>query len=142
MAFLDWTDSLSVNYRLIDADHKKLIEMINKLHDASTQENNHAAAENALDQLVDFTKVHFVHEETLMRKMAYPQIIPHKIEHDRLMQQIEDFRKRYAAGQVGLSMDTVVFLRNWLCDHIIKVDFMLGAFLAKLNPAGAGAEAG
>ena len=131
MAFLEWTENLSINFRLLDADHKRLIELINKLHDASLVPNNNTAAQNAMAQLVDFTKTHFIHEETLMRKTAYPQFIPHKIEHDRLMKQIEDFRKRYAAGQVGLSQDTVVFLRTWLCDHIMKVDHYLGEWLAK-----------
>ena len=134
MAFLDWTDSLSVGFKLLDTDHKKLFDAINALHDASVKENNHAEAERTLTQLIDFTKVHFVHEETLMRKMAYPQIIPHKIEHDRLMNQIEDFHKRYTAGQVGMSIDTVIFLRTWLCDHILKVDILLGNWLAKHMP--------
>lgn len=131
MAFLDWTESLSVNSRLLDADHKRLIELINKLHDASANAANHEAAIAAVDLLIDFTKTHFIHEETLMRKTAFPKFIPHKIEHDRLLKQIEDFRKRYIAGQAGLSQDTVVFLRTWLCDHIISVDIHLGNWLAK-----------
>ncbi|MDD2324536.1 MAG: bacteriohemerythrin [Alphaproteobacteria bacterium] len=131
MAFLEWSDSLSVKSRLLDTDHKRLIELINKLHDASLDAQNRAGAEAAIALLVDFTKTHFIHEETLMRKTAYPQFIPHKIEHDRLIKQIEDFRARYAAGQVGLSQDSIVFLRTWLCDHITKVDTYLGAWLAK-----------
>lgn len=131
MAFLDWDDSLSVKSRLLDTDHKRLIEHINKLFEASQEGANHALAESAMYSLVEATKTHFTHEETLMRKTAYPQFIPHKIEHDRLIKQLEDFQKRYAAGQVGLSRDSVVFLRTWLCDHIIKVDVNLGAWLAK-----------
>ncbi|HAX91739.1 MAG TPA: hemerythrin [Rhodospirillaceae bacterium] len=133
MAFLDWSDILSVHYRLIDADHKKLIDLINRLHDASVNGDSHAGATNALKQLMDFTKAHFVHEETLMRKTAYPQIIPHKIEHDRLTKQLEDFLNRFESGQAGLSQDTVVFLRTWLCDHIIEVDIHLGRWLAKFE---------
>lgn len=138
MAFIDWTDSLSVNYRLLDADHRRFIEFLNKLYDASHEGHDHQAAVAAMNMLVDFTKTHFIHEETLMRKTAYPQFIPHKIEHDRLLKQIEDFRQRYAAGQVGLSRDTVVFLRGWLCDHIVKVDVHLGRWLAKHAPSAQG----
>jgi len=131
MAFLEWTDSLTINFRLLDTDHKRLIDLINKLHDASLDTTDPAAGQNALNQLVDATRTHFVHEETLMRKTAYPQFIPHKIEHDRLMKQIEDFRKRLISGQVGLSQDTIVFVRTWFCDHIIKVDRYLGEWLNK-----------
>ncbi|MFA6280819.1 MAG: bacteriohemerythrin [Bdellovibrionales bacterium] len=133
MAFLDWSDSLSVHYRLIDADHKKLVELINNLHGLGESAGTPSAVGAAVKQLTDFFKTHFVHEETLMRKTAYPQIIPHKIEHDRLMKQLEDFGTRLEAGQVGLSQDTVVFLRTWLCGHILEVDSHLGAWLAKLE---------
>ena len=131
MAFLDWSDSLSVNSRLLDTDHKRLIDLINGLHVASLNLANPSGSAAAMDVLVDFTKTHFVHEETLMRKTAYPQFIPHKIEHDRLMKQLEDFRKRFDAGQITLSLDNIVFLRTWLCDHIVKIDAHLGAWLAK-----------
>ncbi len=137
MAFLDWTDSLSIGYRLLDTDHKRLIELVNRLHDASEQGQNQASLLAIIDALIDYTKTHFVHEETLMRKTAYPQFIPHKIEHDRLIRQIEDMRKRFAAGQIGLSRDTIVFIRTWLCDHIVKVDRSLGEWLVKHEPQGA-----
>lgn len=134
MAFLDWSDALSVHYRLIDTDHKKLIDIINRLYDLSTEDRGTAAAGATIKQLMDFTKTHFVHEETLMRKTAYPQFIPHKIEHDRLTKQLTDFSNRFEAGQAGLSQDTVVFLRTWLCDHILEVDVHLGRWLAKFEP--------
>lgn len=137
MAFLDWTDSLSVGFRLLDTDHKRLIELVNKLHDASEQGQGSASLLAVIDALIDYSKTHFIHEETLMRKTAYPQFIPHKIEHDRLIRQIEDMRKRFAAGQIGLSRDTIVFIRTWLCDHIIKVDRSLGDWLVKHEPQGA-----
>lgn len=134
MAFLDWTESLSVGFRLLDADHKRLIDLINKLHDASEVNASSPAVLSALDALIDYARTHFVHEETLMRKTAYPQFIPHKIEHDRLMVQIEELRKRMAAAQTGVSKDTTVFLRTWLCDHIIKIDRFLGEWLVKVEP--------
>ncbi|MGE4351698.1 MAG: bacteriohemerythrin [Bdellovibrionales bacterium] len=131
MPFLEWSDELSVKFRLMDTDHKRLMDLINKLYDANGQEGSHAAVESAIVQLIEATKLHFVHEETLMRKTAYPQFIPHKIEHDRLVKQLEDFQKRYAAGQVGLSPESVLFLRTWLFDHIKSVDVPLGAWLSK-----------
>ncbi|MDD3181976.1 MAG: bacteriohemerythrin [Alphaproteobacteria bacterium] len=131
MPLIEWSESLSVKSRLLDADHKRLIDVINKLYDASQKGSNHAGVETAMEQLLSLTKTHFIHEETLMRKSAYPQFIPHKIEHDRLIKQLEDFQKRYAAGQVGLSNESVAFLRTWLCEHITSVDVSLGEWLSK-----------
>lgn len=134
MAFLEWSDSLSVGFRLLDADHKRLIDIINSLYEASKDEASTTTITSILDSLISYTKTHFIHEETLMRKTAYPQFIPHKIEHDRLIGQIEDLRKRYAAGQIGLSQETIIYMRTWLCDHIIKVDRSLGDWLVKYVP--------
>lgn len=134
MAFLDWSESLTLGFRIMDSDHKKLVEIVNKIHQLSAQPTTPAVALAGLDELINFTKTHFTHEETLMRKTAYPQFIPHKIEHDRLLSQIDDLRKRFEAGQVGLSQDTVVYLRTWLCDHIIKVDRFLAEWLLKYEP--------
>ncbi len=134
MAFLDWSDELSVDYRLLDSDHKRLIDIINKLHDSSQNSADRTAVLTLFGELISYTRTHFVHEETLMRKTAYPQFIPHKIAHDRLISQIEDLSKRYAAGQIGLSQDTIVYIRTWLCDHIVEVDRLLGAWLNKYAP--------
>lgn len=136
MAFLDWNESLSVGFRLMDSDHKRLIDLVNKIHEAATHSAPQSSILTALDELIGFTKTHFLHEETLMRKTAYPQFIPHKIDHDRLLGQIDDLRKRYEAGQIGLSQDTFVYIRTWLCDHIMKIDRRLGEWLAKYEPQG------
>lgn len=130
MPLVEWTEALSVKSHLLDADHKRLVELINKLYDAS-QGDSHEAVVATIVQLIEFTKTHFIHEETLMRKTAYPQFIPHKIEHDRLIKQLEDFHARFAAGQVALSNESVVFLRTWLCEHITTIDIYLGEWLAK-----------
>jgi len=137
VSFFEWSDSLSVGYRLLDADHKRLIEIVSRLYDASVDNPGKEAVLGLLGELISYTRTHFMHEETLMRKTAYPQFIPHKIEHDRLITQIEDLRKRYDAGQMGLSQDTIVYMRTWLCDHITKIDVSLGAWLAKHEPQGA-----
>lgn len=131
MAFLDWSPSLSVQSTLIDTDHKRLIELINALYDLCEKPHGTAEGEAALGQLINATKAHFTHEETLMRKAAYPAFIPHKIAHDRLLAQIEDFAKRVTANQTHLSPENTVFLRTWLSDHIMKVDKPLGEWLVK-----------
>lgn len=140
MAFLEPNDIVPIGYRLIDTDHMRLMDLINKLHDVSGQTSDTKVIEAVLAELIAYTKTHFTHEETLMRKTAYPQFIPHKISHDRLMTQIEDFRKRLTAGQVGVSSDTMLFLRTWLCDHVAQVDIHLGKWLAKVEPSQAAAD--
>ncbi len=134
MAFFEPSEITQTGYRILDTDHLRLMDLINKLYDKAQQPSDTRGIEDALVELIAYTKTHFTHEETLMRKTAYPQFIPHKIVHDRLMGQIEDFQKRFQSGQSGVSMDTMLFLRTWLCDHISTVDVFLGKWLAKVEP--------
>jgi hemerythrin len=133
MAFLEWSDTLSVHYEPIDADHKKLCDLINLLNELAENGGTPPVVDTALKQMIVFTKTHFSREETLMRKTAYPQIIPHKIEHDRLLKQMDDFEANYASGKFGLSQDTIIFLRTWLCEHVLETDMPLGRWMAKFD---------
>ncbi len=133
MSFIKWNKKFSVGSKLLDTDRKHLFELIQKLYAVSQDSDNLKEIAAALGDLIDHTKAHFLHEETLMRRMAYPSFIHHKIEHDRLINQIEDFRKSLTAGQVGVSQDSFVFLQTWLCEHILKIDAQLGRWLTKNN---------
>ena len=46
MAFLEWTDRLSVNIDTIDRQHQVLVKWMNNFYDAADQ-NNHSMAKNA-----------------------------------------------------------------------------------------------
>ncbi|MDX9690568.1 MAG: hypothetical protein EOM37_08955 [Proteobacteria bacterium] len=130
MAFLEWNDSLSVQSPLFDAEHRRLMEHLNILYGFLGQQDS-AGFDKALRQLLEATKSHFLHEETLMRKTAYPSYIPHKIAHDRFYAQIDDFSKRVMAHQTTLTDEMAVFLRTSLCEHIMTVDKGLCEWLIK-----------
>lgn len=83
-----------------------------------------------LDELVDYTKTHFGHEEEIMTGKAYPHYLNHKAEHDRFVKQVSDFQEKFKAGTLGLSLQTMDFLRDWLFNHIMKVDQQLGKWIA------------
>ncbi|HBM90858.1 MAG TPA: hemerythrin [Rhodospirillaceae bacterium] len=133
MSFLKWSEKFSVGSNLLDTDHKRLFDLVQKLYTVSQDLDNQKQIVSVLVDLIDHTRAHFLHEETLMRRTAYPSFIHHKIEHDRLINQIEAFRKNLAAGQVGMAQERLAFLQTWLCEHISKIDKPLGRWLTKNN---------
>lgn len=131
MPFMEWSDTLSVKNEMIDADHKRLIGLVNTLHSAMMERQGAKIVGGVLDNLIDYTKTHFGREEKLMKDSAYPQYPAHKAEHDKLMQQANELQKKFATGVIGISLETMDFLRDWLFNHIMKVDQQLGQWMAR-----------
>ena len=85
---LVWREQMSVANNLIDSEHKYLIDQINALETALNTKENHDIVDETLDHLVSYTKTHFDHEETIQRKIRYPQLDEHKLEHKQIMRNL------------------------------------------------------
>jgi hemerythrin len=75
-----------------------------------------------LARLINYTQVHFSHEETLMRHHQYPGMDAHVAEHRKLAEQVVDLQRQYASGKLTITMDAMHFLRDWLDRHIRRSD--------------------
>lgn len=129
MPLITWNDSLSVNVQEIDSQHKRLVELINQLHDAMSQGRGREVMGKVLDGLISYTRTHFAYEERLMAARAYPSLAQHKAEHDALTKQVLDLQSQFLAGQAVLTLQVMKFLKDWLSNHILEVDKKLGAYL-------------
>lgn len=127
---MEWNDRLSVGVEMIDGDHKKLVGMVNELHDAIRAARGKEVLGTVLDGLVSYTKTHFGHEEVEMAKFKYPAAAAHLKEHQALTKQVLEVQAKYKAGNHAvLTMEVMAFLRDWLLKHIQGTDKALGAFL-------------
>lgn len=122
MSLMEWTSDLSVGVREIDDQHKKLIGLINKLHDAMRAGQGKQALEGTLQELAAYTVYHFQTEEKYMEKFSYVRLPSHKAEHAAFVKKVTDFQNEYAAGRLGLTLDLMNFLRDWVSSHIQKTD--------------------
>jgi hemerythrin-like metal-binding protein len=126
---LPWSDTYSVNIGIIDMQHKNLVGMINDLHQAMVQGHGREKLGTILADLVKYTKVHFSTEETFMESHHYPDYTAHKAEHDKLAKIVLDFQARFQKSQVGISIEVMNFLKDWLKNHILVSDKKYGPFL-------------
>ena len=123
MALFAWNASFSVGVGEIDAQHKKLIDLINDLHDAMKARRGQQVMGEMLQALADYTVYHFSKEEALMVQTGFPATSDHKAEHADFIAQISDIKRRYEAGETMLlSLDLTDFLRDWLTKHILGTD--------------------
>ncbi|MCP5459653.1 MAG: hemerythrin family protein [Gammaproteobacteria bacterium] len=119
---VDWSDELSVGIQEIDEQHKELLNILNELNEGLHGVKRKEVRLNVLNKLVEYTKVHFAVEESLMRILDYPDYEEHKAEHDRLIVEINEFRDLFGQDEVTPTYELLIFLKRWLFNHIMKVD--------------------
>jgi hemerythrin len=118
MPIMKWSNDLSVNVNEIDDQHKKLIDLINNLHDAMLARKGKEALGQTLDELAAYTVYHFSAEEKYMKQFNYSGYIDHKKEHEAFVNKVDNVSKEYQQGKLGISMELMNFLRDWVQNHI------------------------
>ncbi|HEY9148290.1 MAG TPA: bacteriohemerythrin, partial [Gammaproteobacteria bacterium] len=114
MPMVAWDDAYSVDIQEIDEQHKCLIDIMNELYTAMANKSNRDLIGDVLDKLVDYTKVHFAVEETLMRIFHYEGYDEHKAIHDRIVARVLEFQGQFRAGNDKVGMELLMFLKDWL----------------------------
>jgi len=125
----EWRNEFSVEIGSVDAQHKMLFAIANELYNAMASGQSKMALGRILDRLVQYTKVHFAHEERLMRLHGYPDFAVHKAEHDALTAQVMKFQEDFTRGRVAMSVQLLQFLKSWLEAHIKGTDQKYSPFL-------------
>ena len=124
MPFIEWDKSFSVGQPVLDADHKKLIEILNQIYDAWQENSSTLELGKLFDELLDYTDGHFTREEAKLSARDYEDLDRHHAAHERLRELVMAFRSRHLAGQQAdkLTEEMAKFLRSWLVDHILEED--------------------
>lgn len=131
MPLMTWKDDYSVKVKLIDQQHKKLIDLLNKMYDGLREQRGKEVIGGVLAELVSYTEGHFTTEERLMSTHKYPGYDVHKLEHHMLVKKVTDFQKEFQAGRTSVSLDVMNFLRDWLTNHILGTDKRYSAFFVE-----------
>lgn len=129
MALFEWDQQYSVGIVKIDEQHRRLVDMINELHDAIISAVGEPAVKSILDKLLDYTAYHFESEESLLKEFEYPDMERHKKDHDTLAWRVLDLRSRYESGEGVGAPELLDFLTGWLKNHILYSDKKYGLFL-------------
>ncbi len=129
MSLITWEEKYSVRIPRLDEHHKKLIGLINELHDAMKMGSSKAVLSKVIERMVDYTKFHFTAEESAMTKAGYSAYPGHKAEHDAFVNKALKYQEDFNSGKLMLSLDVMKFLREWLVNHIQVVDKKYGPVL-------------
>ena len=112
----------------MDTQHKKLFSLLDELANAMLTGTVRESFGKILSGLAEYAKTHFAQEELLMSQHGYPGYNGHKKLHDEFIKQVDNLQKEFDSGMV-LPIKTSIFLRDWLSNHILKVDQQYSVFL-------------
>ena len=129
--FVKWDNSLSVGIDTIDADHKKLLSLINQLQTAAHYQTDDELIETTLNDLVDYTKYHFSREEEMMQAANYPKLEAHKQQHAAMIEQVGKFIDEYRVDKTRTIENVCLYLKTWLINHINGSDQEYAPYLKK-----------
>jgi hemerythrin-like metal-binding protein len=125
----EWKNEYAVNIGSIDAQHQMLFAIGRELYAAMRAGQGRLVLSKILDRLVEYTILHFTHEESLLRLHQYPNFASHKAEHDALTRKVVEFQADFNSGKIAMALEVLNFVQNWLQTHIKGSDFAYAACL-------------
>lgn len=127
---VQWTPKIATGVRIIDEQHKVLCNMINDLHASLLASEADSVMHKILEGLERYAKTHFDTEEALYTNSEYPYTKEHKKIHRSFEAKVADVKEQLRAGRSSVSHDLLLFLKNWLIDHIQGTDLGYAKYIS------------
>jgi hemerythrin-like metal-binding protein len=122
MTLLRWQPNFTIGIAEVDHEHRTLIDLINRLHDALGERRSGERVEAFLGEIFADIAAHFALEEKVMRERRYDALAEHKADHERLLDDLRDLMDEQAQG---LPLDDKQFgarLAEWFSRHFQTQD--------------------
>ncbi|MBA55144.1 MAG: hypothetical protein CMK89_11880 [Pseudomonadales bacterium] len=116
-----WSSEYELGIPVIDAQHKRIIEYINRIDDVLSNDTSQEAMNAILTNLVDYTFSHLAFEEAMLEEIGYEDFHGHQLTHKTFTRLIENLCHRARQGE-PVAAELAAFLRNWLLTHIMSED--------------------
>ncbi len=121
---ISWDRSLETGEPEIDDQHRELFRRIDQLLAATRDRRARTEVGRLLTFLGDYVVTHFQAEEKLMADAEYPELGPHRAEHQRFVEEYARLFEDYRADGPG-PVFVIKFgnrVTAWLCEHICRTD--------------------
>lgn len=123
MSLITWTEAQhGTKVGFIDAEHKELFDLLNKVYDDATGGAERSQVGNSLDALITFVVNHFAHEEKEMLANNYDGYDQHKEEHTKLLEICGGLQSAFHAGDAEVTEEVGNMVKDWLDHHIPTFD--------------------
>ena len=139
---IDYGNMPHVSLDFMNRDHREAVDLLNQLGNCvagiDTGESSPKEISQVFAQLVQHHKEHFDGEKEEMIRLDFPAQTPHIAEHERAIGQmqaeLEAWKEQGDLPRLKSYVEKV--LPGWLMNHIVTMDTVMAAFLARLLESG------
>jgi len=128
-------DHLELGNDVMDGEHAAQMRLLETFEKGVRERKDVNELMIIFDRLVEFTNLHFMSEEMLMQRHAYPAVNQHVKEHDSLLDQARKIQVSFDDDDRTITETELSTLRKWLIDHIRTKDQAFALYLKKRGEA-------
>jgi len=131
---VEWSDRYSMGIKVIDDQHKGLLDFVNDLfnHSTGNEKEERAYFTEVIQQAVQYIKDHFATEEKLMVATKFSDYAAHKKAHDEFTLTVVKSVKEFESGKRLVLEKLAYFLKDWVLEHIAVMDTQYAAYFRKI----------
>lgn len=119
---LEWTDKWNSGEETIDAQHRELIDLIDKIIDGSISLEDNDSLEYNLNLLMNHLQEHFIYEEKVLAEEDYIYLVEHQKIHASLLEKSYRLKEQAIKGQISIEDLLEFMLHDVIIGHILKED--------------------
>lgn len=117
MSLLQWDDSFVTGIPAADHEHKKLVDLINRVHAGWAGESNRDPSK-LFDDLFNILLSHFDSEDRAMSESGYAARPAHALDHERALDELRAIAAHADERGYDLTGALASCLQFWLVRHI------------------------
>jgi len=131
---VSWSNTYSMGVKLIDDQHKGLVDFVNDLfnHSNGNEKEEREYFGAVIQQAVQYIKEHFQSEEKLMIGTKFPGYAEHKRVHDEFTLTVIKSVKDFEAGKRLVLEKFAYFLKDWVLTHVGVMDKQYADYFRKI----------
>jgi len=132
--FVEWTDKLACGIKIIDDQHKGLVNLVNEMFDhvSGNYVQEHDYFNRVIQEAVKYVRTHFATEEKILIATKFAGYAEHKKEHENFIRTIVDNIKEYESGNRYTLSTFTRFLKDWILSHIAFMDKQYFEYFRKI----------
>jgi len=123
-----WSEDYSVGVAELDAQHRKIIELINKLDDSSGQDGDSGSFAFVINEMHSYIINHFGTEERLLKKKKYPGLQEQRASHDAFIKEFSYMCLEAERDRKGAAKRLREYLNDWWDNHILEDDMQYKSY--------------
>ena len=130
---LAWGPRYETGIPSIDCQHQSLFRALRCLHEAVLEGKVQAEVGVVLEFLEKYAQIHFSDEETYMKRIRFPGLLEHMVEHRKFWIRVQDLQARFDSEEQKVALEASMLLFTWFKDHILIEDMAFAKHARSLD---------